>query len=358
MAGMRRSVVVLWVLFMVLGVGSAGAVPPVAPASGAAPPITGLAPAALRLVSDEWPPFTDVEGKPREALNLVESALLRAGLRSAFSIMSWNIALGRLEKGQLDGSAAIWKSKEREKYLLFSKPYLENRLVLVTRKGMKVSQRSVSELAGQRLALTKGYAYGAAVTQAAKVQLVYFDSDAECLRAVLKGEADYLLLDELMVQHLFRAYTEKAQKLIVSGAVAIETHPLHLALRKDYPGAAQILADFDRNVERMMEDGTYNVLLHVPWIRKDVDGDGNPDYVASSKVPVGVGNDPSLTHGGYPLFTPPQRPAGTGKAAPAYVVDGKSYNTWGDAATTLDRAGPNPPDGAYKYSTGFVLGAF
>ena len=314
--------------------------------------------APLRLFGDEWPPFTDSEGKPREAMDLVESALLRGGVHSNFTIMTWQDAEQLLEKGQMDGSAAMWKSPEREKYLLFSKPYLENRLVLVARQGTKVSQKAVSELAGKRLALTKGYAYGKAVLQAANVQYVFYANDAECLRAVLNNQADYLLLDDLMVEHLFRAYTEKAQRLISVGSEAMAIHPLHLALRKDYPGASQIIADFNRNVAHMMEDGTYNTLLHVAWIRKDINGDGTVDYVASSKTTRRGDNDPSLTHGAYSLFNSPTRPAGTGQPAPAYVIDGKSYNTWGDAATTLDRAGTERATGAYKYSTGFVLGSF
>ena len=314
--------------------------------------------AQLRLFGDEWPPFTDVEGKPREAMDLVESALLRGGVRSQFTIMNWHDAEQLLEKGELDGSAAIWKSPGREKYLLFSNPYLENRLILVARKGANVSQKAVSELSGKRLALTRGYAYGNGVTQAAGVQYSFYANDAECLRAVLNNQADYLLLDELMVEHLFRAYRDKAQRLLVAGPEAMAIRPLHLALRKAYPGASRIIAEFNRNVAQMMKDGTYNMLLHVAWIRKDVNGDGSMDYVASSKSASRGDSDPSLTHGAYSLFNSSTRAAGTGQPAPAYVIDGKSYNTWGDAATTLDRAGRSPPTGAYKYSTGFVLGSF
>ena len=39
-----------------------------------------------------------------------------------------------LLEGQFDGSAAAWKDAERDRVLLFSQPYLENRLVLVGRQ--------------------------------------------------------------------------------------------------------------------------------------------------------------------------------------------------------------------------------
>lgn len=310
----------------------------------------------LRLGSDVWPPFTDAEGKPREALDLVESALLRTGRKAQFSIAAWSDVLARLEKGELDGSAAMWKTSEREKQLLFSEPYLENRLVLVARKGSDVSAKSLAELAGQRLALVRGYGYGEAVAKP-NLQIVLRDSDAECLRAVLAKQADYLLLDQLMVDHLFRFYTAKANELISTGTTPLVTHPLHFVLRRDYPGAQAIIAGFNRSVAKMQADGTYNVLLHVPWLERR-NAQGKIEYVASSKLPDTSHAPPSAAHGSYEIATPARRPAGKGAPSPTYTIDGRSYDNWGDAATTLERSNSGAEKGAYQYSTGFVLGSF
>ena len=43
--------------------------------------------APLRFVSTPWPPFTNEAGKPRIALDLVEAALGRAGLKAATTIV-------------------------------------------------------------------------------------------------------------------------------------------------------------------------------------------------------------------------------------------------------------------------------
>jgi polar amino acid transport system substrate-binding protein len=303
-----------------------------------------------------WPPFTDVDAKPHEAFDLVKAALLRGGVQSQSKIMTWTDAVAQLEQGKLDGSAAMWKSPEREKYLLFSKPYLENRLVLVARKGEDVSISSIAALAGKRLALTKDYAYGAAVTQAPHVTIVYRTSDADCLRAVLAKEADFLLLDELMVHHLFQFYASKANALIAAGQTALVSYPLHFAVRRDYPHAQEIVAAFDRNVAQMRVDGSYNELLHVSWIRTDVNGDGVPDFVASKKTAPKNTTDPFLTRSAYPLFAPENVAAESGRA-PVYEIDGKSYNNWGDAATTLS-AGETKAKGVDKYATGVVLFSF
>jgi polar amino acid transport system substrate-binding protein len=314
----------------------------------AAPPTT------LKLVSDVWPPFTDVEGKPREAIELVKAALLRGGVQARFSITTWSAAVEAIETGKADGSAAMWKTPEREKYLVFSKPYLENRLVLVGRKGEPVSFTKMSELAGKRLALTKGYAYGESVTRAPGVQLVVKNSDADCLRAVLSKQADYVLLDQLLVRHLFDFHSSKAGGLIEAGDVPLVRYPLHFAVRKEHPQAAQIIADFDKNVDKMKADGTYNVVLNVPWIRADVDGDGVAEYVGSKKTTSKGALDPSTNKSAYPVFVP-ENAVPNMTRSPGYVIDGKSYNNWGDAATTIQRTGPTKPQGIYKYSTGVVL---
>lgn len=316
------------------------------------------APAPLRLGGDKWPPFTEDEGKARDAINLVESALLRSGLQSQFTIVNWNNVMKQLDAGQLDGAVAMWRSPEREKFMLFSRPYLENRLVLVSRKGQDVSAGSIAELAGKRLAITDGYAYGDALTVAPNVRLLHLENDAKCLEAVLARRADYLLLDELMVRHLFDEYPDKAQRLLSVGSAPLIIRPLHFTLRKSVPRAQQIIDAFDHSVDGMVADGTYNVLLHVPWISRDVDGDGELEYIASTKATSRSSGNPETTHGGYALFNTSPSTAPINQRSPEYLIDGKSYNSWGDAATTLEREGRTIPEGAYKYSTGFVLGTF
>ena len=68
-----------------------------------------------------------------------------------------------LLEGRFDGSPALWRDPEREAKLVYSKPYLENRLVLVARRGVDVSAPALPALAGKRIALVDGYAYGDAL---------------------------------------------------------------------------------------------------------------------------------------------------------------------------------------------------
>ena len=108
----------------------------------------------LRLGSDVWPPFTDRPGHRRAAIDVVESALGRAKISSQTEIKeSWTEVMRGLRDGSLAGSAAVWHSDARSEFLLFSRAYLENRLVLLARKGTDVGAKSLPELRGHRIGI-------------------------------------------------------------------------------------------------------------------------------------------------------------------------------------------------------------
>src|SRR5215213_1388863 len=113
----------------------------------------------LRLVSTAWPPFTNESPQQRFALDLVEAALGRFGVTSQTTIVDAAQFTPVLLNGPYDGSAAAWKDPERERVLLFSQPYLENRLILVGRTGAEVSAKSFVDLKGKRVAIVDGYSY-------------------------------------------------------------------------------------------------------------------------------------------------------------------------------------------------------
>lgn len=233
----------------------------------------------LRLASDVWPPFTNVSDEARIAIELVEEALNRSGVRSTTGIVAWRAVTTGVRDNLFDGSGAVWYTPERESLLVFSEPYLENRLVLVGRKGSDVSASSLSDLAGKRIAVVERYAYGDEVEQAAGPLFVEGVNDQESLRKLLAGEADYMLADELLVHYLLEHQQAEAAEFLEIGSNALVRRPLHFALRRDVPDAESIVHRFDREIRRMLADGTYNEILQLSWIHADVDGDGRLELV-------------------------------------------------------------------------------
>src|SRR4029450_6354429 len=137
----------------------------------------------LRMVSTAWSPFTNEPGQPRFALDLVEAGLGRIGVKTTTTIVAAVEVTPSLLSDKFDGSAAAWKDAERERTLIFSQPYLENRLILVARRGGDVSAASLAALKGKRIAIVEGYSYGDAVDNAGPV-FVRSRSEEDSLKLV------------------------------------------------------------------------------------------------------------------------------------------------------------------------------
>jgi polar amino acid transport system substrate-binding protein len=278
-------------------------------------------PRTLRLVSTAWPPFTNDTGQPRFALDLVEAAFSRIGVTSTTAIVPAPQFTSALMSGAFDGSGAAWKDPQREAALIFSDPYLENRLVLVGRRGSDVSATSLTSLGGKRIAIVAGYSYGDAAQKSGPA-FVRTQTEEESVSRLLGGSADYTLMDELVVRYITSNYAAQAREKLAIGTMPLVVRPLHLALRKDAPDAAGIIARFNSQLRGMIADHTYHRLLHVDWIRADIDGDGVPEYVPSNDK---LGS--SQPQSAYVVST-----AAMSKGAPAseprFYIGGNIYRDW------------------------------
>ena len=291
----------------------------------------------LRLVSTAWPPFTNPPGQARFALDLVEAALKRIDVAPTTTIVSAAQFTPLLLSAQFDGSAAVWKDAEREKSLIFSQPYLENRLVLVGQHGADVSAKALSDLKGKRVAIVEGYSYGDAIDTAGPV-FVRSHSEEDSLAQLLKGSVDYTLMDELVVHYIVNNYPQESAARLQIGSIPLVTRELYFAVARTFPRAQSIIDRFNAQLRGMMTDRTYHRLLHVDWIQADVNGDGVPEIIPSTDR-----TGPTEPQRIYTLFSasdlekkPPARKG--------FYVGGTIYSDWASVPASYKDINPQFPD--------------
>ena len=287
-------------------------------------------------MSTPWPPFTNAPGQPRYALNLVGAALERVGIIAKTVIVDEDSLTPSLLSGEFDGSAALWKDTQRERALIYSQPYLENRLILVGRQGSDVSATSLADLAGKRIALIAGYAYGDAVETKDGPIFVASHSKEDSIAKLLNGEVDYTLMDDLVIQYLVSHHEEEARTRLAFGSSPLITRSLHLAVSRSLPDAESIISRFNTEVVDMMVDGSYHRLLHLDWIHADVDGDGLREF-----VPHEDQTGPHEPERPYVLFA-----TGTATTERRFYFGGNIYEGWSTVpaqykAPDFSRPGPS-----------------
>ncbi len=296
----------------------------------------------LRLASTPWSPFTNQPGKARFALELVHAALERAGITANTTIVEDGKLTSVLLKGEYDGSAALWKDAERERTLLYSQPYLENRLILVGRKGSDVSATKLSALKGKRIALVETYAYGDAIRDSPGPVYVKSTSEEDSIQKVISNDAAYTLLDELVVEYILKNYPAQAKNYLAFGSTPLLVRTLHFAVRKDLPDAAVIIDKFNSELRGLIADRTYHRLLELDWIQADVTGDGQ--MVNIPRTDQAGTAPPDHT---YKLATDQSE----SKTGPGFYVGGKVYQNWSTVPDAFKLAGPNDSlSGGTKFS--------
>jgi len=308
----------------------------------------------LRLVSTAWPPFTNEPGQPRFALDLVETALGRVGISTTTSIVDAASFTPGLLSERFDGSAAVWKDAERERVLLFSQAYLENRLVLVGRKGANVVAPTLAALKGKRLAIVEGYSYGS--IENSGPTFVHSRSEEDSLSRLLSNSVDYTLMDELVVQYIVDNYAAQAQAKLQIGAIPLVRRELFFAVRRSRPDAGSIIGRFNAQLRGLIADRTYHRLLHVQWIRADIDGDG-----IAEDVPLSDNAGPQQPQRVYTLpLTDPRSTSSLSRTipiTPRFYLGGSIYTDWASVPDKFKMVNPEaPPDPSRSTGTIFNFG--
>lgn len=277
----------------------------------------------LKLASDVWPPFTNTADNNAFAIDLVRESLHRTGVEIENEIIDFTDVIEGIKQGVYQGSSAVWKDDEREEYMLFSDPYLQNQMVLVGVRGANVSARKLSDLIKKKVAIVESYAYGPEIEEATRVAFVKGQSAQENLNRLLSGQVDYILVDNLLIQYLVNYQKKEVAKHLAIGQEPLFTRSLHFAIHKDVPNADQIIQQFNSEIVKMIADGTYNRILQLNWIQADVDGDGQLEMVLNGDH-AGV-KAPSNS---YSVYFQNSDTTPTPTSSNRYYINGQVYNGW------------------------------
>ncbi|WP_394560393.1 substrate-binding periplasmic protein [Aquipseudomonas alcaligenes] len=224
----------------------------------------------LRLTGDAWPPFTD-QTLPNNglAVDLVSSALQRAGHSTEYVEVPWARVLRGLQQGDYDVVVAAWYSAERTRYGLFSDPYLVNRIRFLRRTGMPIEYTDLGQLSAYSIAVVRGYSYDAAFDSAeglSKVPVLEFAMGARMLAA---GRVQLTLEDELVAQFHLNRDLREIRNAVEFIETPLSENGLHILVRRSHPLHQQIVREFNASIEAMRADGGYRRIFQ----RHGLEGD-------------------------------------------------------------------------------------
>ena len=216
----------------------------------------------LQLVGSLWSPYIDpLRPNGGLAAELVSTALSRAGYTMATKVDTWPRAYEGTASGVYDVVISVWQTPEREKELLFSEPYLFNDIVLFSKKGRALPFKSVDDLADYTIGVENEFAYGGGFDERTDFKRVVNNSLIENLLLLRRGKVDLVIGDRWSLYYALTSFMPDAVPELEMLPNALVRRALHMGVARSRADAAKIVADFNRELVAMNNDGTYRKIL-------------------------------------------------------------------------------------------------
>ncbi|WP_428353028.1 substrate-binding periplasmic protein [Methyloprofundus sp.] len=169
--------------------------------------ISTCAAQAISIVSSQWPPYVD-DSLPEKglAVELVNKALQRKGYQPTLHIYNWQRALEGVEIGVFDATCAIWKTAERERNLMYSKPYLTNTISFIKKKSTPVEYHGLADLQGLVIGVVRDYAYDENFNKSRRLIKIPANFSVQNLQKLNNGTIDLTLGDERAINYTLEKF--------------------------------------------------------------------------------------------------------------------------------------------------------
>lgn len=188
--------------------------------------------------------FGYIEG---QAVDVLEAALNETNFHvTAKYVGDWATVQKKAQTSEVDIIVALYKTEEREEYLLFSLPYLEDPIAIFT-KNQSLTSLTISEIISEKEGIvTKGDSYGVEIDELLKkTDVIVAQNPEEAKTILLSGEGDYFIFSLYGGEELFASELSKNE--IFSSVVGNEY--FYFGVSKRTPDAeeiVQILNDYIR----------------------------------------------------------------------------------------------------------------
>lgn len=221
------------------------------------------------LNEDPWPPYTfGIEGEEAThgiAVDIIRELFRRLNVEVELKLYPWKRCLYMVKKGQNDGHMLLIKTPEREKYMVFSDPFIPDRYLFWYRadRTQPVEWQNFADLKKYNIGLSDAYSYGDEFAKAVTeydLEVEYAKSDEMNFQKLLKGRFDTFIGMENVARSIFKENPELKDKF-KTAKKPLMTFTMYMSLSKDSP-AVKLLPEINKRVKEMKNDGTMEKLIN------------------------------------------------------------------------------------------------
>ena len=216
----------------------------------------------LTVVADEWPPFSG-EALPGGGMSLdvISTVLRRAGYTVDTRVVPWARIIDGARNGQFDIVGSLFADAELAQFLSYGTPFYTTEVQLVQPVGGTHRFTTVEDLRPYAIAVGEGFLYEDEFDHAEYLNKVVVTTTLQAVQMVAYGRVDLTLDSVDVVRYIIDEIDPSLVERVTFVPGVLAAQELHMAVRSDLEGSAQIVADFNRTLAEMRADGSLDALL-------------------------------------------------------------------------------------------------
>ena len=223
-------------------------------------------------IDDEFAPMTfrDESGELVGLdIDLAKETAKRMGVKFKFKSIDWDAKETEMTSGNVD---MIWSAcdivDEYKSYMIFSKPYMNNRQIILTRKDNTATTRSEKDLAGKKVGTQSGSISDTDIKELPELQKTFavfrtYRSFKDSFTALDNGEIDFLIVDEIAGRY---ALKKSGDTLKLIDVTIGRTSEFGIGFRKD---DTELRDRIQKIFGEMVTDGTAKKISR-KWFQADL----------------------------------------------------------------------------------------
>ncbi len=187
-------------------------------------------------------------------IDLAKEVCSRLGIKLTLQQIVWETKEQELNSGNID---CIWNgftiTDARKEQVLFTKPYMSNRQVLVVKSDSTLA--SLADFEGKKIALQAGSSAASALADAADFkaklgEVVEFEDNMIALMDLEKGGVDAVLMDEVVADYNIKA--GKVDAKVLDEALAPEEYGIGFRMADK-----ALMTKVQETLDAMEKDGKF-----------------------------------------------------------------------------------------------------
>lgn len=216
----------------------------------------------VQLIANTSPPYADAR-LPEQglALELVNHVFAGTDYAPVITIEGWSRAIEGARIGVYDGLASVWFTDDRNEDLLFSKPYVSSKLILLKQRTNTRNYSSLQQLSGGRLGVRTDYAYGVDFASIPGLTLVEENHLIQNLLKLRSGAIDFVIGDQRTINMQLHEYMAGDIAKFSVMNIDLPQRERHVAVSRANKGHEKIIAEFDRSLATARSNGSLQAII-------------------------------------------------------------------------------------------------